>query len=70
MGGDIAAGIVGAEQEARVGERPDQGPAGERERVAWVEPAGADCHCDHDQQQDQARDRGGAAEIAFDRVHR
>ena len=68
--GDIAAGIVGAEQEARIGERPDQRPAGQRQRIARIEKAGRDRHRDHDQQQDQAGDGGGAAEIALDRIHR
>ena len=35
--GDVAAGIVGAEQEARIRERPDQRPAGERQRIARIE---------------------------------
>ncbi len=48
----------------------DLTPAGERQRIARIEPAGGNSHRDHDQQQDQARDRGGTAEVALDRIHR
>mgnify|MGYP000334839055 CR=1 FL=1 len=46
----VAPDVVGAEQEARIGEWPDQGTAGERQRVARIEPAGADRHGDDHQQ--------------------
>jgi hypothetical protein len=40
--GDIAAGIIGAQQEARIGERPDQRPPGQRQRIARIDPARGD----------------------------
>jgi len=54
LGSDVAPRIVGAEQEARVGERPDQRRPAKRQWIARIEEAGANSHRDHEQQQDQA----------------
>ncbi len=62
LGGDVTAGIVRAEREARVLERPDQRAPGKAQRVLRIEPARARRHHQDDQEQAEPDQRGGAAE--------